>query len=56
MLDTFKDYDDLKKKIKYYLENDNIRNEYAQRGYNWAKDNETYFQRFNFILQELEKI
>mgnify|MGYP000014749548 FL=1 len=54
MLDTFRDYDELKNKIEYYIDNEEIRIQYAQKGYEWAKNNETYLNRFKIILNELE--
>lgn len=51
---SFRDYDELKNKIEYYIDNEEIRIQYAQKGYEWAKNNETYLNRFKIILNELE--
>ena len=37
MLDTFRDYDELKNKIEYYIDNEEIRIQYAQKVTNGRK-------------------
>lgn len=56
MLETFQDYSDLKKKIKYYLERPQERKDYKDRGYQYAGENETYKDRFEYILRRLEEV
>lgn len=54
-LATFKfgDFDDLKKKIDFYLKNDMYRNVMRQRAFNQVKHNYTYTHRWQTILKEL---
>jgi hypothetical protein len=54
-LATFKfgDFDDLKSKIDFYLENDMYRNVMRQRGFNQVKHNYTYTHRWQTIFKEL---
>lgn len=56
MLDTFKNERELIDKIVYYLSNSEQREKMAIRGYEWAKENETYKIRFKFILNSMEKL
>ena len=54
-LATFKfgDFDDLKKKIDFYLKNDLYRNVMRQRGFTQVKNNYTYTHRWQTIFKEL---
>lgn len=56
MLVTYADYEDLKGKIRYYLENTDLRETIAEQGYKWVLDNETYDSRFKYILEQLESL
>lgn len=50
---VFKDLKDLKKKIKYYLENEHERQAIAQAGYRRAHQDHTYEKRFKKLLAEI---
>jgi spore maturation protein CgeB len=50
---TYSGTDDLVEKVRYYLENDQEREAIANRGYRRAKDNHTFEDRLNVILQDV---
>lgn len=56
MLDTFTDYEELKKKIRYYLNHEEERKKIAAAGYVWTKKHETYKSRFEYIMARLESL
>ena len=49
----FNDFDDLKVKIDYYLENDEEREAIRLAGHNHVKENHTYTNRWKTIIEEL---
>lgn len=56
MLETFKDYQELKKKIKYFLAHPKEREQYVDVGFEWTTKNGTYKDRFRYILGKLEEL
>ncbi len=53
ILDFYTNTDELLKKIKYYLDNPEERNEIAANGYEWVQNN-TYKDRMESVLNHLE--
>ncbi len=51
----FGDFDDLKKKIDYYINHDDEREEIRKRGHQKVRDNYTYKSRWQTILKEVGK-
>jgi hypothetical protein len=49
-LDIYDSKADLLEKIKFYLSNDDIRNKISENGYNWVKQNHTFVNRANEIV------
>lgn len=50
----FGDFNDLKKKIDFYLENDKAREHIREQGHLLVKNNHTYRQRWEKILEEIQ--
>lgn len=51
----YEDYEDLCKKVKYYLSHDEERREIARNGYEKVKKNHTYKNRVDTILEIMER-
>lgn len=49
------DFEDLKNKIDFYLQNDTAREYIRRQGHKLVKDNHTYKQRWEEILREIDK-
>jgi spore maturation protein CgeB len=52
---VYKNNDELIEKIKYYLDNKNERKLIENQGYEFVKENHTYFQRAKQILKIIEE-
>lgn len=55
-LDTYTTKENLLDKIKYYLNNDDLRNKIAENGYNFAKQNHTYLNRADNIIKIINEL
>lgn len=49
----YNDFSDLRKKINYYLSNDAERERIRMNGFNHVKENHTYLNRWQFIINEV---
>lgn len=49
---SYKNYDDLKNKIKNYIDNKNLRASIAEKGYQEVIKNHTFTQRIKYILNK----
>ena len=54
-IETFKTLEELKEKIKFYLENPEKRKEIAEKGYLRAHKEHTYKKRLSELVSKIEK-
>ena len=50
---SYKNYDDLKNKIKKYIDNENLRASIAEKGYQEVIKNHTFSQCVKYILRNI---
>jgi len=50
ILDAYKSPQEIVEKVKYWLEHDKERREFAERGYKWVRENATFAHRMKMAL------
>jgi len=55
ILDTYNSPQEIVEKVKYWLEHDKERREFAERGYKWVRENATFAHRMKMALDYMEK-
>lgn len=55
ILDCYKTPEDLREKIRYWLDHEKERMEIAEKGYNWVHENATYIHRIQVAIDHMKE-